>query len=57
MNQYQVSANGHVFGIYAADTAEDACDLCAQDAGYKSVAHMEEQIGSECEFVAVCVEQ
>ena len=39
--KYEVSANGHSFGIYEADSEQEAIDLCCQDAGYQSEKHME----------------
>ena len=35
MINYLVTANGHDFGYFKAETAKAACDLCAQEAGYK----------------------
>lgn len=52
MSKYQVSANGQTFGIYEADSAEAALDLCAQDAGYKSVEEMEQQLERSSELEA-----
>ncbi len=52
MIKYQVSANGHEFGIYEAATEQEARDLCAQDAGYKSEADMEAQLEQPSELVA-----
>lgn len=50
--KYQVEANGHVFGIYEADTAQAARDLCAVDAGYKSEADMVDQLEQASELIA-----
>ena len=33
INKYEITANGASFGIYAANTEEEARNLCAQDAG------------------------
>jgi hypothetical protein len=52
MNTYEVSANGHVFGVYEADSEQEARDLCAQDAGYKSEADMVRQLEQESDLVA-----
>lgn len=52
MTKYQVTANGVIFGIYEADSEQQARDLCAQDAGYASEADMADQIGSASELVA-----
>jgi hypothetical protein len=53
MTKYQVSANGHVFGTYEADSEQAARDLCAQDAGYKDEADMVAQLEQPSELVAV----
>lgn len=50
--KYQVEANGHVYGIYEADTAQAARDLCAIDAGYKSEADMVPQLERPSELIA-----
>ena len=51
MTKYIVSANCTEFGTYEANSEQEACDLCAQDAGYKSEADMVEQLGQESELV------
>jgi hypothetical protein len=53
MTQYQVRANGHVFGIYEANSEQEARDLCAQDAGYESEANMEDHLNQPSELAAV----
>lgn len=50
--KYQVEANGHVYGIYEADTAQAARDLCAVDAGYKSEADMVDQLEQASDLIA-----
>lgn len=45
MSNFQVSANGQVFGVYEGQTEQDARDACAIDAGYKSEADMVNQVG------------
>ena len=50
--QFEVSANGHVFGAYEAATEQEALDLCAIDAGYKSEADMVAQLERPSELVA-----
>lgn len=50
---YRVSANGQVFGEYEAASEQEARDLCAQDAGYKSEADMVKQLEQPSELVAV----
>lgn len=51
--QFEVSANGTVFGIYEADDAQGARDACAIDAGYKSEADMAEKLGQPSELEAI----
>lgn len=43
MNTYNFSANGLDFGNYEAASQEEAQELYAQDAGYRSWAAMVEQ--------------
>jgi hypothetical protein len=50
--QFQVEANGTVFGIYEADDEQAARDACAVDAGYKSEDDMVRQLGQPSELVA-----
>lgn len=50
--QFQVEANGTVFGTYEAADAQGARDACAVDAGYKSEADMVEQLDQPSELVA-----
>lgn len=56
MSKFQVSANGQVFGTYEAATEQEARDLCAQDAGYKSEADMVAQLEQPSELVAEAAE-
>lgn len=51
--QFEVSANGQVFGTYEAESAQGARDLCAQDAGYKSEADMAAHLEQSSYLVAV----
>ena len=53
MSKFEVSANSTVFGIYEGEDAQGARDACAQDAGYKSEADMEENLGHPSELIAV----
>jgi hypothetical protein len=53
MKNFEVSANGTLFGTYEASTEQEARDLCAQDAGYKSEADMVAQLEQPSELVAV----
>ena len=50
--QFQVEANGTVFGVYEAEDAQGARDACAVDAGYKSEADMASQLEQPSELVA-----
>ena len=50
--QFQVEANGTVFGIYEADDAQGARDACAVAAGYKSEADMVSQLERPSELIA-----
>ena len=50
--EFEVSANGQVFGTYEAADDQNARDLCAQDAGYKSEAEMVAQLECPSELVA-----
>lgn len=56
MSNYEVSANGTVFGIYEASCAQEARDLCAQDAGYLSEEEMETRLEQPSELEAVEIE-
>ena len=49
--KYLQTAN--FFGFYEAESAQEALDLCAQDAGYKSEADMIESLGGPSELCAV----
>ena len=53
MKNYEVSANGTVFGIYEADNEQAARDLCAQDAGYESESDMAERLEHPSEVEAI----
>jgi hypothetical protein len=50
--QFIVSASGTFFGIYEANTGQEARDLCAVDAGYKSESDMAAQLNQPSELVA-----
>jgi hypothetical protein len=50
--QYEISANGTIFGTYEADSEQAARDLAAQDAGYKSEADMAAQLEQPSELIA-----
>jgi len=53
MMQFEVSANGHVFGIFAASSEQAARDLCAREAGYEDEADMADRLKQASELVAV----
>ena len=53
MKQFEVSANGHVFGIFAASSEQAARDLCAKEAGYDDEADMVDRLEQASELVAV----
>ena len=53
INQFEVSGNGHVFGIYDAADEQGARDACAVDAGYESEAYMVATLGQPSDLVAV----
>lgn len=55
-NKYEVSASGTVFGIYEADSEQEARDECAKDAGYKSEEDMVKRLEQPSSLVAVLVE-
>lgn len=55
MKKYQVSANGTIFGVYAAEDDQGARDACAQDAGYADEKDMEARLEQESALVAVPV--
>lgn len=57
MKKFEVSANGHVFGIFAASSEQDARDLCAREAGYEDEADMADRLKQASELVAVEVEE
>ena len=50
--QYQVEANGTVFGVYQADDEQGARDACAVDAGYRDEADMVDQLNQPSDLVA-----
>lgn len=47
------TASGHSFGVYEAETAEQAIEACCRDAGYASRAHADEVTGRDDDLVAV----
>ena len=57
MTKFQVSANGQALGVYEGETAQDARNACAVDAGYKGEADMVAQLESPSELSADAVEE
>ena len=49
MRQYKIYANGFDMGVFSAESEDAALEAYAQEAGYDSLADMEEQLGSEKE--------
>ena len=47
MKKYRIFANGWDMGIFEAEDEAAALEAYAQEAGYQSMADMEEQLGSE----------
>lgn len=53
MKQFKVFANGYKMGIFEAEDEDAALEAYAQEAGYQSVADMDEQLGSDAEYDVV----
>jgi hypothetical protein len=47
MKQFRITANAVEMGVYHADTAEQALDAYAMDAGYASYAEVIDQCGDD----------
>ena len=47
MKKFKVFANGYKMGTFEATDEDTALEAYAQEAGYESLADMEEQLGSE----------
>ena len=47
MRQYRIFANGYDMGIFEGEDESAALEAYAQEAGYESMADMEEQLESE----------
>ena len=56
MKNYRIFANGFDMGIFSAADEDAALEAYAQEAGYQSLADMEEQLDSEDEYEVVEVE-
>ena len=56
MKQYKIFANGFKMGIFSAEDEDAALEAYAQEAGYQSVADMDEQLGADAEYDVVEVE-
>lgn len=54
MNHYEITnkATGFCLGVYEADSHLLAIEACVRDAGYESVADMEQRLGQPCELEA-----
>ena len=55
MATYQIHANDIVFGLYTGDTMQEARDMCAVDAGYRSEADLIAQLGRVSQLIAIDV--
>lgn len=53
MKNYKVFANGFNMGLFAAEDEDAALEAYAQEAGYQSVADMDEQLESKAEYEVV----
>lgn len=53
--RYRVSANGHDFGVYCAESEQGARDACAQDAGYESESEMVSRLERPSDLIAELV--
>ena len=47
MRQYKIYANGFNMGIFSAESEHAALEALAQEAGYESMADMEERLETE----------
>ena len=47
MKKFKIYANGTNMGIFEGEDEDAALEACAQEAGYQSLADMEEQLESE----------
>ena len=56
MKKFKVVVNHYNMGIFSAEDERSALEAYAQEAGYESLADMEEQLGSEAEYDVVEVE-
>ena len=54
--KFKIYANGFNMGIFEATDEDAALEAYAQEAGYETVADMEEQLGSRSEYEVVEVE-
>jgi hypothetical protein len=45
MSAFEISANGTMLGLYAAENKEDALAYYADDAGYDSIEELKENYG------------
>ena len=56
MKKFKIYANGFDMGIFEATDEDAALEAYAQEAGYQSLADMEEQLESKDEYAVVEVE-
>ena len=53
MKNFKVFANGYNMGIFEGKDEDSALEAYAREAGYQSVADMDEQLGSDAEYDVV----
>ena len=56
MKKFTIYANGFNMGVFEGADEDAALEAYAQEAGYQSLADMEEQLGSDAEYEVVEVE-
>ena len=56
MKKFKIVVNNFNMGIFEATDEDGALEAYAQEAGYDSLADMEEQLGSKSEYEVVEVE-
>jgi hypothetical protein len=58
MEFHVYTADGQDFGIYEAESAEEAVIACIREAGYESVREMLDRLGDEeCEIFALAADE
>ena len=53
MKTFDVEANGTLMGEYKGETAANAIDAYAREAGYQSFSHMAQEVGATKEELAI----